>query len=158
MAAVLPKTDLKSQFVMIERVSKDQPKRYVCVNPNRARPWLERLVHTHDTYIKLVAEGKLKVDKAAWQLLGEDVEMAEVDDRLQDARQTEAHRLRMQDADETGLGHVSVQWVALQQFHTLATEDMGRLYIKPKEALKLQADGKVKVVTERGPRRQVGVS
>ena len=64
-ACVLPRTELKSSHVMIERTARDKTKKYLIANRERVALWLQKLFRDHDGIRQMKNDGKLAVSAQA---------------------------------------------------------------------------------------------
>ena len=170
-ANILPRTDLKDRFMVIERTGKDERKRYIMVDAEEARQWLLRLRETHGGVKQMISDGKLQVSEEAFQKLAMGDELAEVDDEYQDTevllryegrrRDEEAVSAvgggsvdsRESDANRDGTATSSMQPI-FSENHTFALEKFNHLYMKHRDVLKLQQGGKIAVVQDNTARTQ----
>lgn len=76
---VLPRTELKDRFVVIERTSKNHTrKRIVATNPESVRAWLHFLFKNHPDFIQMEANGELQLSGWALSELQLQSELGEV--------------------------------------------------------------------------------
>jgi hypothetical protein len=79
---VLPRTSLKDRFMVIERTTKDNGKRYIVCNPERVHQWLLYLFQNHTGFKRMRKNGELELSEECMALLNLNEELAEVDDQL----------------------------------------------------------------------------
>ena len=170
-ANILPRTDLKDRFMIIERTGRDGSKRYIMVDAEEARQWLLRLRKTHEGIKQMIRDGKLEISEEAFVKLAIGDELAEVDNEYQDtevllrfekrASDEEAISLegdvgredRENGANRDGTATSTMQPV-FSENHTFALEKLGHLYVKHQDVLKLQQGGKISVLQDNTARPQ----
>jgi len=78
--------------------------KYIVVNADRVRPWLQYLFHNHKEFIRLKQQNQLYVDENAIQLLGSNLELAEIDSGLVQCMANEAKKIEEAiERDDDGL-------------------------------------------------------
>ena len=75
---VLPRTDLKDRFVEIERTSEVHSRKHIVVNPKNVKLWLEFLFQNHPEFMRMKADGELKLSDEALAALQSQSELGEV--------------------------------------------------------------------------------
>ena len=128
-AKLLPRTDLKGRFVIIERTVKEADKRYICVDSEKVRQWL-LLFFDKENGLKNILQrqkdGLLKLSQAI-ENLKTVTEMAEVDEEnFEESEQANKHTERHLDVDEDGSAHASMHPI-MSENHVFAFEQKDRL-------------------------------
>jgi len=62
---VLPRTELKDRFVVIERTSKNHTRKRIVANTESVRAWLRFLFKNQPDFIQMEANGELQLSKWA---------------------------------------------------------------------------------------------
>ena len=75
---ILPRTDLKDRFAVIERTTKDHSRKHIVANPERVRVWLQFLFQNHPQFIRIEKDGELRLSDRALAALQAQSELAEV--------------------------------------------------------------------------------
>jgi hypothetical protein len=154
-AKLLPRTDLKGRFVIIERTVKNIEKKYICVDSERVRQWLLLLFdknNGHHGVLERSAQGLLEMSVEAIEKLKTITEMAEVDvEDYEETEQVSRHTQRQVDIDENGINHASMNPI-LSENHVFAFEQKDRLYMNRKDVIKLKDKGMMQFVTDSSKR------
>jgi hypothetical protein len=156
-AQLLPRTDLKGRFLIIERTVKNTDKRYICVNSENVRQWLLLLFDKdkgHQGTLDRCAAGLLELSQEAIDTLKTVSELAEVDAEDDEGGEENTNNSNTEsqlDVDEDGLAHASMHPI-LSENHVFAFEQKDRLYMNRKEALKIKDKGVLQFVTDSSKR------
>ena len=157
-AKLLPRTDLKGRFVIIERTVKETDKRYICVDSEKVRQWLLLFFdkdNGHDGILQRQKDGLLELSQEAVEKLKTVTEMAEVDDEnFEESEQANSYTERQIDVDEEGSAHASMHPI-MSENHVFAFEQKDRLYMNKKEVLKIKDKGIMQFVTDSSRRSQL---
>ena len=147
---LLPRTNLSDRYMIIERRVKND-KKYIVADANRVRQWLRYLFLHHKEFIRLRRQNQLAIDEAAIELLGPNLELAEVDATLAQYTASEAQSIEnvMQQADD-GLTDATVE-SGLSESHVFSFDQ--QLYLKTKDVLKIRKEGKLQIVQDTTVRR-----
>ena len=156
-AKLLPRTDLKGRFIIIERTVKNTEKKYICVDSEKVRQWLLLFFDEkdgHEGVLQRKANGLLEMSEDAINKLKTVSEMAEIDiDNYEEYEQASDHTEQLLDIDEDGTAHASMHPTMLEN-HVFAFENKDHLYMNKKEALKLKDKGLMQFVTDSSKRSQ----
>ena len=146
-ASIIPRSDLKSSHVMIERMTRDRNREYLIANKNKVAVWLQKLFRDHDGIVNMKDDGKLSLSAEALAAL-KHCELAEVDEMCEESDQLVRHERRLSsvDADPVGLAQASMQ--PASRHHTFSFEKTSGLYTRFKDALKIKREGKIQVVED----------
>ena len=156
-AKLLPRTDLKGRFIIIERTVKNVEKKYICVDSEKVRQWLLLFFDENDGHegvLQRKANGLLEMSEDAINKLKTVSEMAEIDDEnYVESEQASAYTERLLDVDEDGTAHASMH-PTMSENHVFAFENKDHLYVNKKELLKLKDKGLMQFVTDSSKRSQ----
>ena len=156
-AKLLPRTDLKGRFIIIERTIKNTEKKYICVDSEKVRQWLLLFFDEqkgHEGVLQRKANGLLEMSEEAINKLKTVSEMAEVDiENYEESEQANDHTERSLDVDEDGTAHSSMH-PTMSENHVFAFESKDHLYMNKKEVLKLKDKGLMQFVTDSSKRSQ----
>ena len=75
---VLPRSDLRNRFMVVERRFKNRPSRYIIANVQNVRQWLIFLFKHHSEYIRRRDSGELELSEEVFKTLDNSPELAEV--------------------------------------------------------------------------------
>ena len=75
---VLPRTDFKDRFVVIERTSVNHARRQIVANPESVAIWLRFLFKNHTEFMKMERDGELRLSEEALRVLQSQSELGEV--------------------------------------------------------------------------------
>ena len=145
---ILPRTDLKDRFVVIERTTKDHSRKHIVANPERVRVWLQFLFQNHPQFIRMEKDGELKLSDRALAALQAQSELAEVVDDL------EYEEDEASSDEETGGEQVTRSVVQPAMESGLSSSDVftfdrfPRLYLKGREFLKIKQSGQIEVIED----------
>ena len=148
-ACILPRTDLKSSHVMIEKTARDKTKTYLVANKEHVQLWLNKFFNKdvgHDGILQMQRDGKLTFCDQALAELEKGAELAEVDELCEETEQLRNHENRV-GADNDGLAQASMQPV-FNKHHTFSFQKLSGLYLKMKDALKIKREGKIQVIED----------
>lgn len=147
---ILPRTDLKDRFVVIERTTKEHTRRHIVANPDSVRAWLRFLFKNHTEFIRMEEEGELKLDNDALNVLQSQSELGEVVEDVQYESNDDGERSK----ETTGV-HQPAMESGFSARDVYTFDRFPHLYIKNRDFLKIQQDGKILVIedstTERLP-------
>ena len=149
-ACILPRTDLKSSHVMIEKTARDKTKKYLVANKEHVQLWLNKFFNKdvgHDGILQMQRDGKLTFCDQALAELEKGAELAEVDELCEETEQLRHHENRVVGADNDGLAQASMQPV-FNKHHTFSFQKLSGLYLKMKDALKIKREGKIQVIED----------
>ena len=149
-ACILPRTDLKSSHVMIEKTARDKTKKYLVANKEHVQLWLNKFFNKdvgHDGLLQMQRDGKLTFCDQALAELEKGAELAEVDELCEETEQLRNHENRVVGADNDGLAQASMQPV-FNKHHTFSFQKLSGLYLKMKDALKIKREGKIQVIED----------
>ena len=149
-ACILPRTDLKSSHVMIEKTARDKTKKYLVANKEHVQLWLNKFFNKdvgHDGILQMQRDGKLTFCDQALAELEKGAELAEVDELCEETEQLRNHENRVVGADNDGLAQASMQPV-FNKHHTFSFQKLSGLYLKMKDALKIKREGKIQVIED----------
>ena len=156
-AKLLPRTDLKGRFIIIERTVKNTEKKYICVDSEKVRQWLLLFFDEkdgHEGVLQRKANGLLEMSEDAINKLKTVSEMAEIDNEIyEESEQASDHTERLLDVGEDGTAHASMH-PTMSENHVFAFESKDRLYMNKKEVLKLKDKGLMQFVTDSSKRSQ----
>jgi hypothetical protein len=145
-ACMLPRTNLKESYVLIERTDRNKGKKYLVADSAKVSLWLQRLFSEHEGIVQMQADGKLKLSEQALHELEAQGELAEVDELCDSG--PELQRRAARDVDRDGLANASMQ-PAMTSHHVFSlVKNIAGLYTKVKDALKLKKDGRLQVVSD----------
>ena len=149
-ACILPRTDLKSSHVMIEKTARDKTKKYLVADKEHVQLWLSKFFNKdvgHDGILQMQRDGKLTFCDQALAELEKGAELAEVDELCEETEQLRNHENRVVGADNDGLAQASMQPV-FNKHHTFSFQKLSGLYLKMKDALKIKREGKIQVIED----------
>ena len=156
-AKLLPRTDLKGRFIIIERTVKNTEKKYICVDSEKVRQWLLLFFDEkdgHEGVLQRKANGLLEMSEDAINKLKTVSEMAEIDnENYEESEQASEYTEQLLDVDEDGTAHASMH-PTMSENHVFAFENKDRLYMNKKEVLKLKDKGHMQFVTDSSKRSQ----
>ena len=142
---LLPRTSLADRFMVIERRVKTD-KRYIIV-----RQWLRYLFLHHKEFIRLRRQHQLAIDEVAIELLGPNLELAEVDNTLTEHTASEAQVIDNEIAKaDDGLTDAAVE-SGFSETHVFSFDQ--QLYLKTKDVLKIRKEGKLEILQDDTVRR-----
>jgi len=154
-ADVVPRTDLKDRYLVIQQQRKSGRKGYIVANPGNVKVWLNKLFADHPYYKAAKADGRLTYSESALRQLEDIEELASVMCAADEEQQLDAN-----DRGATAEGVSAVTQTAMESGMTssetfcLGAKD-NSLYLKNEDFLKLLKNDKVVVVEERNSRKQV---
>jgi len=137
---VLPRRDLHSRFVVVERRFKSCPNKYIIANVENVRQWLIYLFKHHTEYIRMRQNGLLEFDETALKALENDTELAEI---LHDP--DNPHDLEV--SEETGLPQGEMHG-GLSKSEVFTFDNYPYLYLRSKQLLRIKQKGLIEVVED----------
>jgi len=141
---LLPRTTLAGRFMIIERRVQTSEK-YIVANPDRVRQWLRYLFANRDFVRLSTGEHKLlEIDEAAIEALGQDLELAEVDNDLVDSTTAESQQVR---GEDEGLNDPTVS-SGFSETHVFSFDRYPELYLKTKDIVRIRKQGKLEIVKD----------
>ena len=144
---VLPKTDLKDRFLVIEQTKKNDKKRYIFADPLKVERWLNYLFENHPEYIFRKDNDQLKISKTALSLLENECELAGVDKIISHA-DSESSDEEVEGAEQTAMRSGLTE-------SNVYCFDNENLYLRDKEFMKLKKQGKIEIIEDKSRRRPV---
>lgn len=112
--------------------------------------WLQKLFRDHTGIVQMKGDGRLQLSEAALHDLESQTELAEVDKLLEDGQQVRSHAARL--IDDEGIAAASMQPTMTRHHVFSMVKNVGSLYLKMKDALRLKKDGRVQVLDDNTPR------
>jgi hypothetical protein len=150
---ILPRTDLKSRYMVIERRMKDESRRYIAANVDKVKQWLRYLFRHHPEFISKQKSGDLEFDEGALVVLGLQNELAEIDELPEcDKKMAQAVEKRFREKEkenrnETGLGAAELN-SGFSENHVFSFEKHANLYLRKAELLKIRKEGLIEIVED----------
>jgi hypothetical protein len=141
---LLPRTELKSRFVIIERTSRDSSKRHIVANVDTVRAWLKFLFKNHKTFIQMKEDGDLDVSEEALSVLENEPELAEVFEDVESEEEQE----------EDGIPQPELQ-SGFSKTDVFTLDKYPYLYLKARDFLKIKQDGKMEITEDTSVRRPI---
>ena len=149
---VLPRTSLADRYMIIERRVQNAAK-YIVANADRVRQWLQYLFRNHKEFIRLKQQNQLYVDENAIQLLGSNLELAEVDSGLVQCTANEAKKIEEAiERDDDGLTD-STATSGFSESHVFSFDRYEPLYLKSKDVLRIRKEGKLEIIEDPSVRK-----
>jgi hypothetical protein len=151
---ILPRTELKNRFMVIERRAKDDAKRYIVASPDRVRQWLRYLFKHHTGFIRMKRNNELCLSEEAVTILESQSELAEVDfDPECEVNDMEDIESQSNELDH-GIGQASLH-APFSENHTFTFDKYNRLYINNKEMIKIRKAGKMEIIEDQTLRKPI---
>ena len=146
---VLPRTELKSRFIILERTARDQKKRYIIADSTKVKQWLKYLFKNNEEFIKLKDSGELELSEDAFDALNADVELAEVDEIVHElTNMCETPTNEKNTSDRQSLTTQHNMESGFYESNIFAFDKFPSLYIPSKQATRLMKNGDVTVVED----------
>jgi len=173
---ILPRTDLKDRFVVIERTSVNHARRQIVANPDSVATWLRFLFKNHAEFIRMEKYGELQLSEEALQVLQSQSELGEVLDDVEYEEEEEHGKLcsrkSMQNrSDDNVEGHTDshrgmpsgtassssgVHQAELEsgfsRTDVFTFDKFPQLYLKAQDFLKIRQSGQIEVIDDRQKR------
>jgi hypothetical protein len=130
--------------MVIETSSKISGNRYIVANANRVAQWLRYLFKNHKSFIQMEQNDELELSLSIIRTLESPTELAKV---LQE--------IEMDEVDTAESDHVAQPELESGFSHTdvYAFDKYPHLYLRAKEILKIQQEGKIEIVPATATRR-----
>ena len=145
---ILPRTDLKNRFVVIERLAKNHGMKHIIANVENVNAWLAYLFDKHPDFIRMQKSGLLKNCSDALAALkhGSDaVELAEV------FAETDPDDGNLEVHADDGTTHADTH-SGFSRTEVFTFDKHPQLYIKAKDFLRIKDGGMMKLVEDRSVR------
>ena len=152
---ILPRTDLKDRFVVIERTSMNHARRQIVANPDSAAMWLRFLFKNHTQFIRMEKEGELKLSEEALRVLQSQSELGEVladveydDDDDDDKVREESHTAT---SSSSGIQQAELE-SGFSRTDVFTFDKFPHLYLKTQDFLKIKQSGQIEIIDDRQKR------
>lgn len=138
---VLPRTDLKNRFVIIERRNNTSSLKHIVADCQKVRQWLIFLFENHSDFIKMKENNEIELSEEAMASLNCNQELAEVyhdpetiDDEEEEGIDQQVHQAEM----SSGLSRHDV----------FSFDSYPKLYLSDSEVLKVKKTGEIQIVKD----------
>ena len=151
---ILPRTNLRNRYIVIERRLKDNTRKYFCADAERVGPNLRYLFKNHPEYKRMKSNGELNLSEEALRALDPNSELAEVDSAPESHQEIFAQierKKRLIGNVDNGL-EIANQRTSLSENHVFA---MNKLYLNDKEMMRLRKEGKIEILDDNQLRKPV---
>jgi hypothetical protein len=144
---ILPRSDLKNRFMVIDRTTKHHVgKKYIVASSQRVLQWLRYLFKNHKEFIQMRANNELELSMDAVKALDSQTELAEVLNDMDVDEITEENAVHITQAEmESGLTCTDV----------FCFDKYPNLYLRAKEFMKVRARGKIEIVENVNAERRI---
>lgn len=149
---VLPRTDLKNRFVVIERTSKDHTRKHIVANPESVRAWLKFLVKNHPHFMKMEKNGELEISEQALSALQSQSELGEVLDDVEyvsesDNEDTSQSGMRSGTSSSDGVLQPELE-SGFSRSDVFTFDKFPQLYISDKDFLRIKQAGQIEIIKD----------
>ena len=128
---VLPRSNLKDRFVVIERTARDHSRKHIVANPHSVRAWLKFMLKYHKEFVRMKREGELQLSEEALRALESQSELEEVVDDVDDEESADVER------EESGIQQPEME-SGFSSADVYSLDKYPMLYLKAKEFLKIK--------------------